>query len=544
MTTAINDQTYFKAKFIGLFKQANKKHNGNFVFSQIHWTYLKVDECEKIENFDALSQKTGDYWYSPIIRNKKGIRPFYKTTDIFIPRGTNEYYTGDIKNVLIRNMKINHEKTYFLHKDWQEASGDIYFQLVLPPPKKEKIAPPIQNVVSGTNIISNPIQTVQADIGTSMSPYPSIGATSIPANFIGGTGNGSINTVNTGITPTSTGTGKWATWLGVIFALIIYALIGYYLWTHFRTLSYIFLALILLNLIGQIFKNFGFARVLGVLASMAFIAYYLYANYKGLAPDNIDPLKTRQGKIKINPPNPKDDQNNDVSSEKEIQWYDFINNFYIANYQTSEGLFESSVEGQENIKNSITDASSAAEYYTRFYNGLYRMDDNKITQVAKIFSDSALKKNMDALQTAEMVITFIQEIPYYLVHDESCEKAVADGNEFLIEYHREGKPCLPNIAGGVQSPYEFLHNLKGDCDTRSLLAHAILRKLNIASSVWVSETYGHSILGVAVPAGHGMYKEINGIRHYGVELTAKGYRLGMVSPDQARPINWDITLYN
>jgi hypothetical protein len=172
------------------------------------------------------------------------------------------------------------------------------------------------------------------------------------------------------------------------------------------------------------------------------------------------------------------------------------------------------------------------------------MDEEKISQVAKIFSDSAANKKMNPLQTAEMVVTFIQEIPYYLVHDENCEKAFANGNEFIRDYHREGKPCLPNVSGGVQSPYEFLHNLKGDCDTRSLLGHAILSKLNIVSSVWVSNVYGHSILGVAVPVGHGMYKEVEGIKHYAVELTAKGFRLGMVSPEQARPNNWEITLYN
>ena len=151
---------------------------------------------------------------------------------------------------------------------------------------------------------------------------------------------------------------------------------------------------------------------------------------------------------------------------------------------------------------------------------------------------------MDALQTAEMVITFIQEIPYYLVHDESCEKAVATNDKFMVDYHNQGKPCLANIAAGVQSPYEFLHNLKGDCDTRSLLGYAILSQLNIASSVWVSEAYGHSILGVAVPAGNGIFKSINGVKHYGVELTAKGYRLGMVAPENSNANNWEITLYN
>jgi hypothetical protein len=172
------------------------------------------------------------------------------------------------------------------------------------------------------------------------------------------------------------------------------------------------------------------------------------------------------------------------------------------------------------------------------------MDEQKINEVASIFIDSAKKKQMTPIETAEMVVTFIQEIPYYLVHEGTCQQSIESGNDFVIDYHRDQKPCIPNVAAGVQSPYEFLHNLKGDCDTRSLLGHAILAKLNIASSVWVSETYGHSILGVAVPVGNGIYKEINGVKHYGVELTAKGFRLGMVAPEHARPGNWDITLYN
>jgi len=107
----------------------------------------------------------------------------------------------------------------------------------------------------------------------------------------------------------------------------------------------------------------------------------------------------------------------------------------------------------------------------------------------------------------------------------------------------ENKPCLPNIPGGVQSPYEFAHNLMGDCDTRSLLGYTILKKLGIPCSLWVSEAYGHSVLGVGLPIGNGTYKQINGIRHYPTELTAKGFRLGMIAPEQQNMSNWDITLF-
>ena len=151
---------------------------------------------------------------------------------------------------------------------------------------------------------------------------------------------------------------------------------------------------------------------------------------------------------------------------------------------------------------------------------------------------------MNQIEVAEMVVTFIQEIPYYLVHDGTCQMAIQSGNDFVREYHRAKKPCISNIKGGVQSPYEFLHNLKGDCDTRSLLGFTILTELKIPCSVWVSEVYGHSILGVGVPVGHGIFKSIEGVKHYGVELTAKGFRLGMVAPENARSANWDISIYN
>jgi hypothetical protein len=145
------------------------------------------------------------------------------------------------------------------------------------------------------------------------------------------------------------------------------------------------------------------------------------------------------------------------------------------------------------------------------------------------------------VETAEMVVTFIQEIPYYLVHDGSCEEASSQGG-FVADYHAEGKPCLAEIIGGVQSPYEFVHNLKGDCDTRSLLGYTLLSKLGIESSVWISPAYGHSILGVAVPVNSQYYKVVNGTRYFGVELTAKGFRIGMISPEQANMNNWNVVL--
>ena len=84
--------------------------------------------------------------------------------------------------------------------------------------------------------------------------------------------------------------------------------------------------------------------------------------------------------------------------------------------------------------------------------------------------------------------------------------------------------------------------MKGDCDTRSLLGFTILKELGIPASVWVSRAYGHSIMGVAVPAGGDNFKMVDGARHVGVEVTAKGFRIGMMAPDQTALQNWNVVL--
>jgi hypothetical protein len=169
-------------------------------------------------------------------------------------------------------------------------------------------------------------------------------------------------------------------------------------------------------------------------------------------------------------------------------------------------------------------------------------DEQKLDSLAEVFRAEQQKRNLNSGQTAEMVITFIQEIPYCLIHEGSCAEANKMAG-FIAEYHQEGKPCLPNIITGLQSPYEFIHNLKGDCDTRSLLGFSLLSKLGIPASVWVSEAYGHSVLGVGLGSGGTYYKMVGGIRHSAVELTAKGFRLGMISPEQGDMNNWKIALY-
>jgi hypothetical protein len=263
----------------------------------------------------------------------------------------------------------------------------------------------------------------------------------------------------------------------------------------------------------------------------------------------VDPtVAKKDGSIVVSPPK-QVDKNGEVDYEitKNINWFDFLKNKFQLVYTTSvQSFFQSQKEHNQAEINISKSAKNPISYYNKLFLKLELLDETKIDSIVRLLSKKAESKRLNQLQTAEMVTTFIQEIPYVLIHQSSCKQIMdaSPDDSFVVKYHNEQKPCMPNIPGGVQSPYEFLHNLKGDCDTRSLLGYSILKKLNIASSVWVSEAYGHSVLGIGLPIGNGVYKNIKGINHYPVELTAKGFRLGMIAPQHRDMSNWDIALYS
>lgn len=540
---------YFKAKFRGLFKRKSDSSAGVYVFSKIQWTYLNITECTPILNFDPYKQKTGDYWYKDKIAGS-GFNWFRPRADIVIPKSLHEAYHGSLYNVIIKNLEINKDVTYFLQKDWFEASGEIYF-LLDPLETKPKVeilnnavsqinSTPINNNVSGSNVIQNVIikSNIVPQNTTTRVVAPSVNLYNNNQTVTESVGGNSYNN--------SSANGGCLKWIIAIFGGFLYGILLMSLWSSSKILFAILLFAGLSWVMSRMFNNRLFKSILNIILILVLFGFVFAFFYKSSSTKK--PLKTRTGNIKISPPIPKKDSsgNNlaDYVTEKSIRWFDFANQNYLANYQTSVRSYQSSQKEQITLSEKASESNNSVEYFTKYYAGLFKMDEGKINDIVKIFKDSAVNKQMSSNQMAEMVITFIQEIPYYLVHDESCAKAIANGNTFVKEYHAANRPCFPNVKGGVQSPYEFLHNLKGDCDTRSLLGFAILKKMNIAASVWVSEAYGHSILGVGVQNGHGIYKTINGIKHYGVELTAKGYRLGMVAPENNNSNNWDITLYN
>lgn len=516
-----------KGQFTALYKTKNNGAKGLFQFSKIKITYLKIEQIVKLSVFDLEENKTGDYLFVKKIRPKSFWNLFYHQTDIFILLDERKVYPGSIYQVLIKNIQRNYKSSSdFLPQQDFEISGDIYFQIDIKEPAKI-VANSTDNYVNGVNTETNLLEDGNVVDGNKNTVE---GSSSIAKT--------NENNVNTKVT--SKGTNLFWKILGLLLLVSFMA----FCWSTFPALFYI----ILISLIAYLISSFKWSKFVSI-ASFLFISILvgalIYNFYKPQSP--IVPRETKSDNIKIDPPrkSSEDNGNNiDYLFYKEIKWMDFIPNSYAAKYSTSSLAFFDS-QGKHKKYAAEDVSNNPVQYFNNLYNELEQTDNAKIDAVTKILSNQASSKNLNTLQTAEMVVTFIQEIPYCLVHDWSCEVIVNKGNsDFITNYHKDRKPCLPDIPGGVQSPYEFLHNLKGDCDTRSLLGYAILKKLNIPASVWVSSTYGHSILGVGLPVGGGSYKNIQGVNHYAVELTSKGFRIGMIPAEIQNMNNWDITLFN
>ncbi len=520
----INNPKHIRGKFIGTYEGKDTDSIGMFNVSKIHWTYLKIENLELLTDFDFEASKTGDFWYKEKISQKTKFNFYKKTTEVLIPKGETEYFSDDLHNVIIKNIVVKKDPFSFKSHSFVEVTGDIYFQvetkpIVIQKPIENKIEPILNSTGSGVNIDESGADLIENEKSENSNPTNPL---SDPIN----------NATNY----------KWI-WnlLGILFWL------GFlmFCWFNFPKLFYFFLFIGLGWLLTRFFGKSVFGKIFSFL--LIFILFGIGLTYFSNKSKDLMPVDTKDGKIKISPPIKTDQKegsnNKDFSTEKEVQWFDFINNQYLAKYATSSIMFFESQKTAAELAKKGNPASTVS-YFNGLYSGMIKNDNPKIQEIVKQFADKSRDKNLNQLQTAEMVTTFVQEIPYYLVHDYTCQEVIDNSNSaFINSYHRDGKPCLPNIPGGVQSPYEFLHNLKGDCDTRSLLAFAILKELHISASIWVSEAYGHSILGVGLSVAGGAYKTVEGVNHYGVELTAKGFRIGMVGPDNKNMSNWDIALY-
>jgi hypothetical protein len=180
-----------------------------------------------------------------------------------------------------------------------------------------------------------------------------------------------------------------------------------------------------------------------------------------------------------------------------------------------------------------------AGYWRQVYRSLAYGDLNRMPRVYAMFDSLRLQRRLTSAEFADVVVSCVQEIDYVLLHEFSCQE-IDSISPVYRELHRQS-PCMANVRFGLQSPAEFMYNLKADCDTRVILLYDILSHFGIDVAVLVSENYGHSVLGVNLPA-RGNFVPHLGKKYYVWETTQKGYPLGEIDPAYEDMNYWTVAM--
>lgn len=182
-----------------------------------------------------------------------------------------------------------------------------------------------------------------------------------------------------------------------------------------------------------------------------------------------------------------------------------------------------------------------ADFWGSLYLFLAEHDRPSLDLLVREFGEMGSQLGLTPMEFAEMVVTGIQDIPYSLVFQDDClppqayEASIA---KILVDCPQ---CCIGQVPYGIQSPVSFVGNLKGDCDTRTVLLFTLLRAFGYDVAILNSDYYRHSILGLNLPAS-GLHKFHNGKRYYAWETTAKYFKIGDLPPLVSDMDQWEVVL--
>ncbi|MCP4458163.1 MAG: hypothetical protein GY816_09105 [Cytophagales bacterium] len=204
-------------------------------------------------------------------------------------------------------------------------------------------------------------------------------------------------------------------------------------------------------------------------------------------------------------------------------WISRSGSKYCLSYESYNAINAVEADKRDGLINRIED-------YENFWGEVYEELIDQSEGVIEFLADSlvtvASEDMLDDMQLAALVVSFVQDIPYSYVLQEDCG-----------ERETQGKPCLGNTPLGIVSPYEFIHALYGDCDTRAVLLYVLLENMDYDPMIVVSDEYAHAMLALNLPA-QGDYIRHAGKKYYFWETTATGWGIGMLPPDSNNKNYW------
>lgn len=308
------------------------------------------------------------------------------------------------------------------------------------------------------------------------------------------------------------------------------------------------LAIMLLNFIAPflkwIFRIFGALLLIGFAIGL-FNIFFNHSFSYNPTPRIVDSPRERKAEVKPIVDKrvseiPRNEQENmivDSIITRFRSWQDYEGNKYEGKYQIRLSDYKNSNFYKQNLQSNGSDLRS----YDKIVYSLKQNDKNKLNGLYKLFDSIGQSNELNKMQFAEMVVTFVQDIPYALVLQEDCNPSLYS-DSFIRKYlSSKNADCNSFQKFGINTPVEFLVNLKGDCDTRTLLLYSVLSHYNYDVALMSSEQYSHSILGINLPFEGLAFKASN--QNYVLwETTSPNLKAGIVSSEISNLNYWRISL--
>ena len=220
----------------------------------------------------------------------------------------------------------------------------------------------------------------------------------------------------------------------------------------------------------------------------------------------------------------------------QLMWKDFDNHKYEGKYYIYKDDIAKSTYNLKNLK------SLNLDKFGYIYSNVYQSDKNSLNGVYEMLDKIRVSQKLDNVEFANTIVSMVQSIDYVLVLEEGCTDPVVLQNRQVQQMINSGISCDGYAPYGLKTPTQFLSDLKGDCDSRTLLLYSIFKHYNYKVAIINSEVYEHSMLGLDLPGASGMYKPYNGVRYYFWETTNNGFKIGEIPKENGNLNYWKIEL--
>ena len=219
------------------------------------------------------------------------------------------------------------------------------------------------------------------------------------------------------------------------------------------------------------------------------------------------------------------------------QWKDYAGNSYEGKFWVKQSALQKAHAYKNNLNILPVDERSYDEVVFR----LKEHDMNGLAGIFQLFDSIKTAASLSEKDFAEMVVSFVQAIPYSVVLPEACDPGLYS-DAFIRRYlSSENARCAGHEKFGINTPVEFMASLQGDCDTRTLFLYTILSHYGFDVTLLSSELYNHSLLGIHLPYD-GLALKYHTQRYVLWETTAPGVLPGVLPKEISNVDYWRISL--